>query len=320
MALFTSIRPPSSQQVSYLRQCLDSWRAAGFDAVAVNGPAEINVLRDLDLPVEYAAVASDGKPRIGTVLSAIHARGCRFAGIINSDCCIVGYPRLADNLQVGLERSVMLAWRLDVSDDAAPAAAQLGFDAFFFDADRLSHDDAGFSIGEPWWDLWFPLTCALNHARIETLAVPMLTHKVHVQNWSEDKWFAGGQRLWTILRTTSVREKIDKSLSARIPANWWKQDTLSPAQLRKLSHIIPGWLHECCPQTTSILGPEGAEVESIIRLGGRAMLAGSAAAHELARMQNSPFWRLTAPLRNAVMAARYFTSTLASPSSGHRAS
>ncbi len=87
ICLFTSIRPPAdTKAASYLRDCLRSWRAAGFDAVAVNGPAETEALRDLELPIEFAVTSTDGKPGIGAILSAIRARRCRFAGIINSDC------------------------------------------------------------------------------------------------------------------------------------------------------------------------------------------------------------------------------------------
>src|SRR5215467_9721453 len=130
-SLFTSIKPPATaDELSYLRDCLNSWRAAGFDAVAVNGPAEIQALRSFDLPVEFAVTATDGKPRIGTILSAIRARGSRLAGIINSDCRIIGYPNAAAGLQAGLERTAVLAWRIDVGPDLRPTTMRGGFDAY----------------------------------------------------------------------------------------------------------------------------------------------------------------------------------------------
>jgi hypothetical protein len=47
--LFTSIRPPTDAgELSYLRHCLNSWRSAGFQAVAVNGPAEARNSRSND--------------------------------------------------------------------------------------------------------------------------------------------------------------------------------------------------------------------------------------------------------------------------------
>src|SRR5579871_525181 len=115
--LFTSIRPPADAEgISYLRDCLTSWRAAGFEPVAVNGPVEAEALRQLGLPVEFAIRATDRKPRIGDFFAAIRQRSCRFAGIINSDCRMMGYPGLAARLREQLEGRAVLAWRLDVSD------------------------------------------------------------------------------------------------------------------------------------------------------------------------------------------------------------
>src|SRR5258708_39271333 len=115
LQIFTSIRPPAdAESITYLRECLNSWRAAGFEAVAVNGPMESEALRKLDLPIEFSVMAADGKPRIGAFLSAIRERSCRFAGIINSDCRIAGYPGLAVNLQNQLDGRAFLAGRLDV--------------------------------------------------------------------------------------------------------------------------------------------------------------------------------------------------------------
>src|SRR5260370_8686036 len=160
ICLFTSIRLPTDPEaISYLRDCLNSWRTAGFDAVAVKGPAETKALPCLDLPVEFAVTAADEKPRIGTILSAIGARGCRFAGIINSDCRIIGYPNAAARLQAGLERTAVLAWRIDVGPDLRPTTMRGGFDAYFFDAEVMPRDDCGFSLGDPSWDYSFPLAC-----------------------------------------------------------------------------------------------------------------------------------------------------------------
>jgi len=56
--LFTSIRPPArADELSYLRNCIDSWRVAGFDAVAVNGPTEIEAR--LEIAQNKAALPSE---------------------------------------------------------------------------------------------------------------------------------------------------------------------------------------------------------------------------------------------------------------------
>jgi hypothetical protein len=314
ICLFTSIRLPTDPEAtSYLRDCLKSWQMAGFDAVTVNGPGETEALRCLDLPVEFAVMAADGKPRIGTILSAIRARGCRFAGIINSDCRIVAYPNAAAGLQTGLERTAVLAWRIDIGPDLKPTTMRGGFDAYFFDTEVMPQDDCGFSIGDPWWDYWFPLACEMSGARVETLAVPLLTHKAHPANWNEQSFIRNGHRFWTAFQGWHRRGALPKSLLAQIPIGWALDGTPSVNQLGHLCSIVPAWLHDNRPQTISIMGLEATEVEAVLRLGGRAMRLAELAEiskAELAEIRNSTSWRMTAPLRAAVVTARRFASTL----------
>jgi hypothetical protein len=233
--LFTSIRPPADAEgISYLRDCLNSWRAAGFGPVAVNGPVEVEALRQLGLPVEFAVMAADGKPRIGAFLSAIRQRSCRFAGIINSDCRMMGYPGLAARLRDQLEGRAVLAWRLDVGD-LKPSGARYGFDAFVFDTEVMPADDAGFSIGDVWWDYWFPLACEMRGAKIETLAFPLLKHKVHPLNWKARKWDDGAHRLWAALRAWRASAPGTRSVFREIPDTWWRSERLTAHQVAVVS-------------------------------------------------------------------------------------
>jgi len=311
ICLFTSIRPPAdAEAASYLRDCLNSWQTAGFDTIAVNGPAEAEVLRHLNLPIEFAVTAVNGRPRIGAIQSAIRARGCRFAGIINSDCRIIGYPNVAANLQAGLDRAVVLAWRIDVGPDLRPTTMRGGFDAYFFDTEVMPRDDCGFSIGDPWWDFWFPLACEMSGARVETLAIPLLTHKAHPAGWSEQTLLRSGHRFWAAFQSWHRANLLPKSLLAHIPTRLRLERTPPLDLLERLfGNIIPAWLHENRPQTIAIMGPEAAEIERVLRFGGRAMRNASCEA-ELAEICNSTSWRMTAPLRAAVTGARRITSTL----------
>jgi hypothetical protein len=94
-SLFTSICPPKNPDaLSYLRECLGSWKTAGFDIVAVNGPAECAAMEPLKLPVMWHRLPCDGKPLIGNILAAIRCRPVGFAGIINADCQLIAYPDL----------------------------------------------------------------------------------------------------------------------------------------------------------------------------------------------------------------------------------
>lgn len=270
--LFTSIRPPADDEaVVYLKDCLNSWRAAGFDPVAVNGPLEAEALKRLGLPVEFAVTAADRKPRIGDFMAAIRARACRFAGIINSDCRIVGHPGLAASLSRELDRRAVLAWRLDVGD-IVPSAVRYGFDAFFFDAGIMPADDAGFSIADPWWDYWFPLACEMRGATVETLAFPLLTHKVHPMNWKTRQWDDGAQRFWAMLKSWRATAPAARSVFKEIPDAWWSSKRLNSHQVGVLSLTVPLWFHKERPQTIAVMPPEMADMETMFRLCGQALL------------------------------------------------
>jgi hypothetical protein len=296
--LFTSIKPPAAEDdLSYLRRCLNSWRAAGFDPVSVNGPSEIAALRKLDLPVEFSPVPTDGKPSIMAIFSAIFKSDERFVGIINSDC-IIAYPGIADNLRAGLNSrkgSIILAWRIDV-DGTGAKACPWGFDAFFFDMAVIPNDDFGFCIGEACWDYWFPMACDRNGAIVETLDVPLLVHKVHPQSWRWEDWENNMRRIWA-----------------------WTGRTGSPsvADLHALTASIWTGFH-ARPPTICVTGTP--EIEAALNSAGRAMMqnestfmnaesarlrsANEQLKAEVASMRNATFWQLTAPLRAAIDAAR----------------
>jgi hypothetical protein len=314
LQLFTSIRPSADvEAITYLRDCLNSWRAAGFETVAVNGPTETAALRRLRLPIEFSVMATDEKPRIGAFLSAIRERSCRFAGIINSDCRIVGYPGLAANLERQLAGRALLAWRLDVGD-RKPSAARYGFDAYFFDAEIMPEDDAGFSIGDPWWDYWFPLACEMRGARIETVALPLLTHKVHPLNWKRRRWDEGAHRFWTLLRNWRPAVPAKRSVFAEIPDAWWKKERLTAYQVGVMSLTVPLWFHKERPQTIALLPSDMAEMETMFRLGGQELLESS----EFTILKNM-LRRAVRPLRMAGAKFRRVRQAVFAPRASFRA-
>jgi hypothetical protein len=261
--LFTSIKPPAdSDELSYLHNCLDSWRAAGFDAVAVNGPTEIEALRRLNLPIEFSPLGTNGKPRIGGILSAIRDSGAQFAGIINSDCALIGYPNMVRNLQAGLAHRLAIAWRIDV-DGSKADVDQWGFDAFFFDTEIMPRDDCGFCIGEAWWDRWFPAAYERMGGQIEPLGVPLLVHRAHPSSWWPD-WENNGSRLW----------------------EWTgKPGTPSRTELHRWGGEIQARLHEL-PQTICLTG--WPETDSALRFAWRSMQE----FNQLVAMRNSVSWRV----------------------------
>lgn len=326
--VFTSIKPPvGDDELSYLRRCIGSWRAAGFDPVAINGPSEIKMLRGLDLPVEFAPLPIDGKPRIGAILSVIRDSGLRFAGIINSDCKVVAYPDVAGKLRAGLAGTVRVAWRMDVGEGKPTAC--LGFDAYFFDTAILPDDDAGYSIGGPWWDYWFPLACEVAGAKIETIPVPLLTHRVHPLNYSQQDEIAGCGRFWTALEKWYADGRdIPGWPFAELYRRDRTRSALSVEQLAELGNLVRPWIRRNGSPAIAFMPSEMDEIESMLRAGGEALIA-NAEAHplqselnllrseanrlrsetqfqhsELAAMRNSISWRITTPLRCAAIAVR----------------
>jgi hypothetical protein len=301
--LFTSIKPlTTSDDLSYLRDCLDSWQRAGFDAVAVNGPNEIARLRKLDLPVKFSALPSDGKPRIGAILAAIKETGVRFAGMINCDCKIIGYPSLALNLHAALEQTILVGWRIDIGDGSPRAS--FGFDAYFFDTAFLPEDDAGFCIGGPWWDYWFPLACAVAGANIETLPAPLMTHKVHPLNYTLRNELDGCTRFWMALKKWYVdgRNLPSWPFDETYVRDCWSEKISTLAQAGEISALVRSWIRRHTARASIIPGMD--EIETVVRLGGDALVAGAEVHHQIAALRNSVSWRITAPLRQAAAVVR----------------
>ncbi len=154
----------------------------------------------------------------------------------------------------------------------------------------------------------------MNGARLETLTVPLLTHKAHPENWSEQNFISAGHRHWGMLQSWYRRGDMPKSLLATIPANLSFDQAPSKEQLVHLALATPFWLLDCRPQTIAVMGQEAAEVETLLRFGGRSIYYEvhrqasepdfACAKAELAQMRNSTSWRMTAPLRRAVIAVR----------------
>jgi hypothetical protein len=170
----------------------------------------------------------------------------------------------------------VVAWRIDVGPDLKPTTMRGGFDAYFFDTEVMPRDDCGFSIGDPWWDYWFPLACEIGGARVETLSIPLLMHKAHPPNWSEQSLIRSSNRFWAAFQNWHRAGAVPKSLLAQIPTGLRLDRTPSLDQRERLfGIIIPAWLHDRRPQTIAIMAPEAAEIERVLRFGGRAMVEAS---------------------------------------------
>lgn len=310
--IYTSIRPPADgDEAACLHACFGSWRDAGFEPVAVNGPGETAALRGLGLPLAFAELPADGKPRIAAILSAVRAGGAPFAGILNADCRIVADPGLAARMTAGLAGTLRVAWRLDVGGGRPDAC--LGFDGWFFDPAILPADDVGYAIAGPWWDYWFPLACEVAGARVETIPVPLLTHRVHPPNYDHPQELAGGTRFWTALKKwyAEGRDRPDWPF-ADLVAREGARESVSPALLVELGRRVRPFIRRNAPAVAGFLPPGLEGIEATLRLCGEALLAHAEAPSEvdhlraeadrlraeIAGMRGSRSWRVTAPLRS----------------------
>lgn len=296
--LFTSIKPPSDKsEVAYLRRCLRSWRGAGFAPIAVNGPSEIKKMSALDLPVEFAEITTDGKPRIGAILDVIRRCETPFAGIINADCainddCILDNGQFDYTLPYVLTGRLMQAWRTDI-DGERTMACPFGFDAFFFDTKILPSDDCGFHIGEACWDYWFPMACEANGAKVETLDMPLLTHRVHPQQWTWQEWEDNTRRLWAW-----AGKQGDPSLTDlhEFTVSIWTEYHVRPPtiQITAKPHI-EAMLNSLGRAALAAMAPEQLNPEIAKLRDENAHLRA-----EIAALRKSASWRMTWPLRTTV--------------------
>lgn len=299
--LFTSIKPPSTaDELSYLRECINSWRGAGFRPIAINGPSEIEKLHALDLAIDFAPLPMDGKPRIGDFIAAARASGPR-AGIINSDCRISIGPDLANRLSSQIINSIVLAWRVDIDHAGELTFQRGGFDAFFFDTSVLPDDDCEFHIAEPWWDYWFPLACEMKGAHVETLSFPILVHRFHIERWNMLTYAAAAKRVRQMLEAWKRRGDIPETLYALMTHSSMIADYAASVGDIRL------WLSEHRPQTISIINPEFAHVELMFRYRNKIP---DIYKDRYEAIRNSRSWRITAPLRQASTGARMFRAWL----------
>ena len=178
-----------------------------------------------------------------------------------------------------------------------------GFDAFFFDTTLLPSSDLGFAIGDPWWDIWFPMSFEIAGVPIETIDTPLVIHRIHPIRWNWLRWIANGNQFWAWLQ-----EHKTTPLFGKIEPAWREQRRLSREQLGEVNRMIVAWLRDHRPQTEiSVMPAAMGTVESMLRLGGRATVETAYTRQiekELDAIKRSTFWRATGPLRTTVTVFR----------------
>ena len=207
VTLFTSVPPGTTRIVNghdfgpaYQRACIDSWIAAGFDVVSLNPESEIAQLRKYDFPISYLASANP-RPQIREFLTEACRCPTELIGIINADCLLLSYPAFVQGIVSGARDGLVMVERVNIDPGSLLPTGQtcLGFDAFFFnkaDAARVTIDP-DLSVGQPWWDYWFPMEFAVSDVKLLRPQSPVIFHLDHEQGWSQARWLHYGRRFIT---------------------------------------------------------------------------------------------------------------------------
>ena len=207
VTLLTSL-PPSTTRIvngvdfgpAYQRACIDSWIAAGFDVVSLNPESEIAQLRKYDYPISYLA-SPNPRPQIVEFLTEARRCPTEVIGIINADCLLLSYPAFVQGIVSGARDGLVMVERVNIDPNSLLPTGQtcLGFDGFFFnkaDAARVTIDP-DLSVGQPWWDYWFPMEFAVSNVKLLRLQSPIILHLDHEQGWSQTRWLYYGRKFMT---------------------------------------------------------------------------------------------------------------------------
>ena len=227
VTLYTSvplqlIRETKSEDygVSYQKECINSWREAGFKIVSLNPDCEIDALLRKGYDIEFISNGdSRNRTKIGTFLSTILNSGESIAGIINADCFLMSPGMAISNILKAADGSIILLERLDIDPKTMRATGtySLGFDAFFFDTRFVENivDGDNWTIGDPAWDYWFPLVMHIAGARLKVPNAPIIVHLNHVQQWRGVDSRASGSKL--------LRDLLSSDLEGRLPVELAQQ-------------------------------------------------------------------------------------------------
>lgn len=203
--LFTSLPPISSRVAAgaeygldYQIGCVRSWKAAGFNVVSINPAPEIEQLKKHRFPVTYLA-SDNPRPKIYEFINAALRSESELVGITNADCFFLGYPEFVRNILRRSREGLVMIERVNIDPvDLIPTGQTcLGFDCFFFSkshAAQISIDDE-LSVGQPWWDYWFPLEFARSGIKRFRPRSPFVVHLDHKQGWSQARYLHFGRKL-----------------------------------------------------------------------------------------------------------------------------
>ncbi|MBI2353848.1 MAG: glycosyltransferase [Deltaproteobacteria bacterium] len=188
----TSI-PPMDIEVH--RLSVDTWFDAGLDVISINTREEISQLADSFPKVRFLETSRTGKALfqkplvfIDDLLSALYATDARLCGIVNADIHFTPGIPLAAYMCAQPPKSFLFGSRSDVDNLEDEAREQFfkGRDYFFFERSSIPEFlGAGFCLGAPWWDVWFPLAAMGAGIQPRQIRENIAKHVIHGTRWDQ---------------------------------------------------------------------------------------------------------------------------------------
>lgn len=216
----------------YQRQCIASWREAGFtEIISVNSKEEIetsaelqNLARDLGVrivPVERDALTTTRKRLIFLTdllqVARESAVGGKFA-FINADIALVQDANVLDLISCTVRpKRFLMARRAGINDPDGQSGDLYywGFDLFAaHTSDIEAMPDMGLVIGAPWWDYYFPIMMCLRGAEPAQPVMPAILHLEHDERWDSKVWHELGQSSLNAMLSLLSRAPLSSDVKA----------------------------------------------------------------------------------------------------------
>jgi hypothetical protein len=283
--LFTSIPPRSN-----FGPLVDNWESSGFKVTSINCGEEASILRAAGLDV-IEVEGAQKRLKISEIMHAIAKTGLPYAGFINADCRFIE-PIDAEKISTLARNSLILAERIDVDQVGAPINfLSCGFDAFFFDTATLqSLTDAGYRIGTPWWDYWFPLVIQQSGLTLKRFSCPILLHTTHDFNWDHDSYLKGGRTLQAEFPDLRI---IENGQPDAVPTftYLWNSPTVLPPNINIATAELLSSIPTLVKHIQTLKEARNSQTLQQAR-------------QEVEALRNSNSYRITYPLRLAATLAR----------------
>ena len=181
----------------YQRQCIESWKQAGFSPLSINSSRE-RAFADLchTAVVHRDASRLTGRPCV--FVADLLSVACERAGgkpfvIVNGDLIMRdNLGKLVENIQPG---EFLYSRRTEIHDpkEISGGSYRYGFDFFACHPSDAAKFKTSLVFGMPWWDHLLPLMAYKNWCRLRQIKMPPVLHLEHHERWDANLWKLFGE-------------------------------------------------------------------------------------------------------------------------------